>query len=64
MMPARATRFRLTVLATAALLAVLGTLWALPQSALAAPDRPTGLTATALDHDTVSLTWSHPDEVT
>ena len=45
-MPARATRFRLTVLATAALLAVLGTLWALPQSALAAPDRPTGLTAT------------------
>ena len=44
------------------MLAVLGTLWALPQSALAAPDRPTGLIATALDHDTVSLTWSHPDQ--
>ena len=61
MPPARATRFRLLWTA-AALLAVLGALWALPQSALAAPDRPTGLTATALDHDTVSLTWSHPDE--
>ena len=62
MPPARATRFRLTLWTAAALLAVLGALWALPQSALAAPDRPTGLTATALDHDTVSLTWSHPDE--
>ena len=28
-----------------ALLAVIGAVWALPQSALAAPDRPTGLTA-------------------
>ena len=57
MIPARATRLRLTLwTATALLLAVLGALWALPQSALAAPQQPTELTATALDHDTVSLT--------
>ena len=30
-------------------------------SAQAAPERPTDLTATAVDHDTVSLTWSHPE---
>ena len=60
MIPARATRSRLTLWTVAALLAVIGALWGLPQSALAAPDRPTNLTATALDHDTVSLTWSHP----
>ena len=30
-------------------------------SAQSAPDRPTDLTATAVDHDTVSLSWSHPD---
>ena len=30
-------------------------------SAQSAPERPTDLTATAVDHDTVSLTWSHPD---
>ena len=61
MIPARATKFRFTLRTAAALLAVIVAL-ALPQSALAAPDRPTGLTATALDHDTVSLTWSHPNE--
>ena len=33
-------------------------------SAQAAPERPTDLTATAVDHDTVSLTWSHPDPAT
>ena len=30
-------------------------------SAQAAPERPTDLTATATDHDTVSLSWSHPN---
>ena len=30
----------------------------------AGPERPTDLTATAVDHDTVSLTWSHPDPAT
>ncbi len=58
----RATGFRLTLWTDAALLAVTGAPWGRPQSALAAPDWPTGLTATALDHDTVSLTWSHSDE--
>ena len=32
--------------------------------AQAAPERPTDLTATAVDQDTVSLTWSHPDPAT
>ena len=61
MIPSRATKIRFTLWTAVALLAVTVAL-ALPQSVLAAPDRPTGLTATALDHDTVSLTWSHPDE--
>ena len=30
-------------------------------SAQAAPERPNDLTATAIDHDTVSLNWSHPN---
>ena len=30
-------------------------------SAQTEPERPTDLTATAIDHDTVSLTWNHPD---
>ena len=55
------TKSRFTLWTAAALLAVIVAL-VLPQSALAAPDRPTGLTAIALDHDTVSLTWSHPSE--
>ena len=58
----RATGFGLTLWTDAALLAVTGAAWGRPQSALAAPDRLTGLTATALGHDTVSLTWSHSDE--
>ena len=60
MISVRPTKSRFTLWTVAALLAVI-VAFALPQSALAAPDRPTGLTATALDHDTVSLTWSHPD---
>ena len=62
MVSARSAKFRVNILTAVALVAVIGALWAQPQSALAAPDRPTGLSATALDHDTVSLTWSHPDE--
>ena len=61
MIPARATRFRFTLWRAAALLAVIAALLAISQSALAAPQRPAGLTATALDHDTVSLTWSDTD---
>ena len=30
-------------------------------SAQTEPERPTDLVATAVDHDTVSLTWNHPD---
>ena len=30
-------------------------------SAQSAPERPTDLMTTAIDHDTVSLTWSHSD---
>ena len=30
-------------------------------SAQSEPERPTDLTATAVDHNTVNLTWSHPD---
>ena len=61
MVSARSAKFRVNILTAVALVAVIGALCAQPQSALAAPDRPTGLTAIALDHDTVSLTWSHPD---
>ena len=28
------------------------------------PERPTDLTAIAIDHDTVSLSWTHPDPTT
>ena len=61
MIPARATRFRFTLWRAAAPLAVIAALLAISQSALAAPQRPAGLTTTALDHDTVSLTWSDTD---
>ena len=64
MISARPTKFRFTLWTAVTLLAVIGALWTLPQSALTAPHRPTGLTAIALDHDTVSLTWSHLDEET
>ena len=33
-------------------------------SAQSAPERPTDLTATAVDHDTMSLSWNHPDPAT
>ena len=38
---------------SAVLLAVIGAVWALPQSALAAPDRPTGLTAECSHEDSL-----------
>ena len=37
---------------------------AMTVSAQTGPERPTDLTATATDHDTVSLNWSHPDPAT
>ena len=37
---------------------------AITASAQSAPERPTDLTAAAIDHDTVSLNWSHPDPAT
>ena len=62
----RARKLTFTVLSTAILMAVVAALiFATPNSALAAePERPTDLTATAVDHDTVSLSWSHPDPAT
>ena len=40
---------------------ILGFAAVMTVSAQTEPERPTDLTATAVDHDTVSLTWSHPD---
>ena len=59
----RARKLTFTVLSTAILMAVVTALiFATPNGAFAAgPERPTDLVATAVDHDTVSLTWSHPD---
>ena len=54
MSTARTTKLRFTLWTAPVLLATIGALWALPQRALAAPTQPTGLTATALNHDTVS----------
>ena len=66
MTSARATKLTFAILPTAILIAVMAALlFATPNSALAAgPDRPTDLVATAVDHDTVSLSWSHPDPTT
>ena len=66
MTSARATKLTFATLTTAILIAVMAALiFANPNSALAAgPDRPTDLVATAVDHNTVSLTWSHPDPTT
>ena len=58
-------RFTTGVLAVAlAMVAIMGFAMAMTVSAQAEPDRPTDLVATAVDHDTVSLTWSHPDPTT
>ena len=66
MTSARATKLTFAVLSTAILMAVVAALlFATPHGAFAAePERPTDLVATAVDHDTVSLTWSHPDPAT
>ena len=63
MTSARATKLTFAILTTAILMAVIAALlFATPNGAFAAgPERPTDLTATAVDHDTMSLTWSHPD---
>ena len=49
------------VFATMAAVIILAFAMAMTVSAQAGPERPTDLTATAVDHDTVSLSWSHPD---
>ena len=46
------------------ILAFLAFAMVMTVSAQSAPERPTDLTATAVDHDTVSLSWSHPDPAT
>ena len=63
MISARWTKLTFPFLATAVLMAVVATLvFATPNGVFAeAPERPTGLTATAVDHDTISLSWNHPD---
>ena len=62
----RARKLTFAVMSTAILMAVIAVLlFATPNGAFAAgPERPTDLVATAVDHDTVSLTWSHPDPTT
>ena len=49
------------VFAAMAAVIILAFAMAMTVSAQAAPERPTDLTATATDHDTVSLNWSHPN---
>ena len=63
MTSARTAKLAFATLTTAVLIAVMSAfIFVTPNSALAAePERPTDLTATAIDHDTVSLTWSHPE---
>ena len=52
------------VLALMAVAAIMAFAAVMTVSAQTAPQRPTDLTATAVDHHTVSLTWSHPDPAT
>ena len=54
---------RTTAVFTAAMIAMIILAFAavMTVSAQTEPERPTDLTATAIDHDTVSLTWNHPD---
>ena len=63
MTSAHTAKLAFATLTTAVLIAVMSAfIFVTPNSALAAePERPTDLTATAIDHDTVSLTWSHPE---
>ena len=49
------------VLAAMAAVIILAFAMVITVSAQTGPDRPTDLVATAVDHDTVSLTWSHTD---
>ena len=54
---------RTTAVFTAAMIAMIILAFAavMTVSAQTEPERPTDLTATAIDQDTVSLTWNHPD---
>ena len=58
----RTTRLKLAILITTILMAVVAVLLvAMPNGVFAAaPERPTDLTATAVDHDTINLSWNHP----
>ena len=49
------------VFAAMAAVIILAFAMAMTVSAQAEPERPTDLTATATDHETVSLSWSHPN---
>ena len=50
-----------TILTFIAIAAILAFAMVMTVSAQSAPERPTDLTATAVDHDTMSLSWNHPD---
>ena len=58
-----ATRTTVVFAAMAAVI-ILAFAMVMTVSAQSAPERPTDLTATATDHDTVSLSWTHPDPTT
>ena len=60
MLTTRSTR----LFAAMAAVIILAFAMVMTVSAQAAPERPTDLTATATDHDTVSLNWSHPEPTT
>ena len=59
----RTTRITLAILTTTIPMAIVAVLLiAMPNGVFAAaPERPTDLTATAVDHDTINLSWNHPD---
>ena len=52
------------VFAAMAAVIILAFAGAMTATAQSAPERPTDLTAAATHHDTVSLTWSHPNPAT
>ena len=60
MLTTRSTR----LFAAMAAVIILAFAMVMTVSAQSEPERPTDLTATATDHDTVSLNWSHPEPTT